>query len=114
MPSTCPLQKAILQVIFHQLVDAMTGGPTIFRRSVRIFVAESERSIVMASHPIKKKKAFSPLLLLLIVPFIALCWPPFYNFHNPEIIGIPFFYWFQMLWIIITAVITAVLYFLGS
>jgi hypothetical protein len=60
------------------------------------------------------KKKFKPVLLLLIIPFIALCWPPFYNFNNPELAGIPFFYWFQLLWIVITAVITAVVYLLDA
>jgi Protein of unknown function (DUF3311) len=52
--------------------------------------------------------------LLLILPFIALLWLPFYNFRSPEFIGIPFFYWYQLLWIIITAVITAIVYFAGA
>ena len=51
------------------------------------------------------------LRLLLILPFIVLLWPPFYNLRTPEFIGIPFFYWFQLLWIIITAIITAIVYF---
>ena len=54
------------------------------------------------------------LLLLLLVPFIVLLWPPFYNFDQPEFIGLPFFYWFQLLWIIITAILTAALYVLGA
>jgi len=52
--------------------------------------------------------------LLLILPFIVLLWPPFYNFRTPDFIGIPFFYWFQLLWIIITAIITAIVYFAGA
>jgi hypothetical protein len=67
---------------------------------------------VMITHPEKKNRRW--LLLLLIVPFIALLWPPFYNFREPSLIGIPFFYWFQLLWIIITAIITAVVYFAGA
>jgi hypothetical protein len=51
------------------------------------------------------------LRILLLLPFIVLLWPPFYNFREPLFIGIPFFYWFQLLWIIITAIITAVVYF---
>jgi hypothetical protein len=51
------------------------------------------------------------LRILLLLPFIVLLWPPFYNFREPFFIGIPFFYWFQLLWIIITAIITAVVYF---
>ncbi|HVB61872.1 MAG TPA: DUF3311 domain-containing protein, partial [Ktedonobacteraceae bacterium] len=42
-----------------------------------------------------RSNARSWLLILLILPFIALLWPPFYNFTQPSFIGIPFFYWFQ-------------------
>jgi hypothetical protein len=66
----------------------------------------------MASRPERKNR--NPLLLLLLLPFIVLLWPPFYNFQQPEFIGIPFFYWFQLLWIIITAILTAVVYSLGA
>ncbi len=66
----------------------------------------------MASHPQRKGRSW--LLLLLILPFIVLMWPPFYNFREPALIGIPFFYWFQLLWVVITAIITAVVYFAGA
>jgi len=52
--------------------------------------------------------------LLLIIPFIALLWLPFYNRTDPSFLGIPFFYWYQMLWIIITAILTLIVYFLGA
>ena len=61
-----------------------------------------------------RRKSSSWFLLLLLIPFIAMLWPPFYNFRNPEFIGIPFFYWFQLLWIIITGILTAVVYFLRA
>ncbi|MGB8345179.1 MAG: DUF3311 domain-containing protein [Ktedonobacteraceae bacterium] len=61
-----------------------------------------------------RSNARSWLLILLILPFIALLWPPFYNFTQPSFIGIPFFYWFQLLWIIITAIITSIMYFAGA
>jgi len=66
----------------------------------------------MLSHPQRRGRSW--LLLLLLLPFIAMLWPPFYNFTNPTFIGIPFFYWFQLLWIIITAIIMALVYFLGA
>jgi hypothetical protein len=53
-------------------------------------------------------------LLLLLIPFIALLWPPFYNTYDPTFVGIPFFYWYQMLWIILTAVLTMIVYFVGA
>ncbi|HSZ11794.1 MAG TPA: DUF3311 domain-containing protein [Rhizomicrobium sp.] len=37
--------------------------------------------------------------ILLLVPFVAMLWVGFYNRAEPEWAGIPFFYWFQMLWI---------------
>jgi hypothetical protein len=37
-------------------------------------------------------------------------WPPFYNRPDPAFIGIPFFYWYQLLWVIIGAIFTIVVY----
>lgn len=61
-----------------------------------------------------ERRGRSWLLLLLLIPFIVMLWPPFYNFKDPEFIGIPFFYWFQLLWIIITAILMALVYFLRA
>jgi Protein of unknown function (DUF3311) len=38
-------------------------------------------------------------------------WPPLYNRVEPAWIGMPFFYWYQLLWVIIGAVLTAIVYF---
>lgn len=53
------------------------------------------------------------LLVLLIIPFIVLLYPPFYNSIDPTFIGMPFFYWFPLLMIILTAILTGTLYLLG-
>ncbi len=57
-----------------------------------------------------RRKGANWLLLLFIIPFVGLLYPPFYNAARPELIGIPFFYWFQLASIIVTAVITFVAY----
>ena len=49
--------------------------------------------------------------LLLLVPFIAVLWVPFYSGAQPDFAGIPYFYWYQFLWILISAVLTAIVYF---
>ncbi len=49
--------------------------------------------------------------LLLIVPFVAVLWVPFYASASPEVAGIPFFYWYQFVWVIISGIITAIVYF---
>ncbi len=41
--------------------------------------------------------------LLLAIPFIGLLWLPFYNRELPSLFGFPFFYWYQLLWVPITA-----------
>lgn len=64
----------------------------------------------MVTRPARKKRSW--FLILLIIPFIVMLWPPFYNFDTPELIGIPFFYWFQLLWVLVTAMLTAIVYFL--
>ena len=43
--------------------------------------------------------------LLLIIPFVALLWVPFYNSIEPSIWGVPFFYWYQFLWVPLTALL---------
>jgi hypothetical protein len=49
--------------------------------------------------------------LLLLIPFVATLWVPFYASAEPSIAGIPYFYWYQFLWVPISAVLTAVVYF---
>jgi Protein of unknown function (DUF3311) len=48
--------------------------------------------------------------LLFLVQFVAVLWPPFYNKLEPLWLGVPYFYWYQMLWVILSAIITAIVY----
>jgi len=48
--------------------------------------------------------------LLLIVPLIGVLIPTFYNRLDPELAGIPFFYWYQTLWIPLSVAITVLVY----
>jgi hypothetical protein len=47
---------------------------------------------------------------LFVLPFVFTLFPPIYNRTSPEFIGMPFFYWYQTAWIVITAVITLIVY----
>jgi hypothetical protein len=49
--------------------------------------------------------------LLLVVPFVATLWVPFYNSIEPRVFGVPFFYAYQFAWIGISVVLTTVVYF---
>jgi uncharacterized protein DUF3311 len=50
--------------------------------------------------------------LLLLVPLIGVLIPTFYNRVEPELAGIPFFYWYQMLWVPLSVLVTVLVYFL--
>ncbi|HEX4270760.1 MAG TPA: DUF3311 domain-containing protein [Rhizomicrobium sp.] len=51
----------------------------------------------------KPRRKFHPVYLILLVPYIAFAWVPFYDRVDPALLGIPFFYWWQMVWIVLTA-----------
>ena len=48
--------------------------------------------------------------LLLVIPFVALLWPASYSRVEPMIAGVPFFYWYQFVWVVIAAVLTQVVF----
>lgn len=58
----------------------------------------------------RQKGGFRLVHLLLIVPFVATLWVPFYNRALPDLAGIPFFYWYQILWVALTALILFIVY----
>jgi Protein of unknown function (DUF3311) len=47
---------------------------------------------------------------LLVLPLIGTLIPPIYNSDGPRVIGIPFFYWYQMVWIPISVLCTVIVY----
>lgn len=48
----------------------------------------------------------------LIVPFVAMLWVGSYSRVEPTLIGMPFFYWYQMLWVVISTALTMIAYVL--
>jgi hypothetical protein len=47
----------------------------------------------------------------LVIPFIGTLWVPFYNAVDPKLGGVPYFYWYQFLWIGISVCLTTITYF---
>ncbi len=47
---------------------------------------------------------------LLALPLLGLLYPPLYATRDPELAGIPFFYWYQFAWVVVAAVLTLVVY----
>lgn len=50
--------------------------------------------------------------VLLVIPFVALLWVSSYAKAKPTLFGFPFFYWYQLLWVLISAALTIVAYLL--
>ena len=47
---------------------------------------------------------------LLLVPLVGTLVPAFYNAQDPELGGIPFFYWYQLLWVPLSVIVTGLVY----
>lgn len=59
----------------------------------------------------ERQSGWSWWYLLLVIQFVVSLWVSFYNKADPTWIGIPFFYWYQMLWVVLGAILTAIVYF---
>ena len=46
-----------------------------------------------------------------IVPFVAVLGVPIFDKDKPEVAGFPFFFWWQLLWVAVTAALMALAYF---
>jgi Protein of unknown function (DUF3311) len=47
---------------------------------------------------------------LLVVPLFTVIYPPLYNRTDPELLGVPFFYWYQLLMIPVSMACTVIVY----
>ncbi|MEU3860872.1 DUF3311 domain-containing protein [Streptomyces sp. NPDC028722] len=50
------------------------------------------------------------IALCLVAPFVAMLWVGSYARTEPTFVGIPFFYWYQMLWVLISTALTMLAY----
>ena len=47
---------------------------------------------------------------LLILPYLALCFPALYARATPALFGFPFFYWYQFAWVILASALIFLAY----
>ncbi|MEM0133905.1 MAG: DUF3311 domain-containing protein [Thermoplasmatales archaeon] len=53
--------------------------------------------------------------ILLLIPIVVFAITPLYNFSGPKLFGITFFYWFETLWLFVSAAFfTAAAYLLNK
>ncbi|TWJ23047.1 DUF3311 domain-containing protein [Micromonospora endolithica] len=46
--------------------------------------------------------------VLLATPVLALLWPPLYARDGPNLLGLPYFYWYQFAWAVLSVAVMAV------
>jgi uncharacterized protein DUF3311 len=58
--------------------------------------------------PVRRR---SKWVLLLVLPYLGLCFPPLYARATPTLWGFPFFYWYQFAWVIVTSALLGIVYY---
>ncbi len=58
--------------------------------------------------PSRQKR--SKWTLLLVLPYLALCFPQLYARATPALFGFPFFYWYQFAWVILASALLGIVY----
>jgi hypothetical protein len=58
----------------------------------------------------KSRPRRSRWVLLLLLPYLGLCFPIIYARSTPALWGFPFFYWYQFAWVILASALLAIVY----
>jgi hypothetical protein len=58
------------------------------------------------------RKSRSAWNWILVLPLFGLLFPGFYSRQTPELLGFPFFYWYQIAWVLGTGILTGIAYLL--
>jgi Protein of unknown function (DUF3311) len=66
-------------------------------------VPESETN----AKPVRRRSGW---IVLLVLPYLGLCFPKVYARSLPVLCGFPFFYWYQFAWVVITSLLLAIVY----
>jgi hypothetical protein len=57
--------------------------------------------------PVRRKSGW---IVLLVLPYLGLCFPKVYARSLPVLWGFPLFYWYQFAWVVITSLLLAIVY----
>jgi|SRR5437868_9556026 len=78
-----------------------------FLDSMKIDYALHHMAPVMTAKPIRRGSGW---VLLLILPYLGLCFPQIYARSTPALWGFPFFYWYQFAWVIVASALLGLVY----
>ena len=60
--------------------------------------------------PQTRQRRRRPVRLLLLLPYLFLLFPIAYARNTPALWGIPFFYWYQFLWVLIASALIGLVF----
>jgi Protein of unknown function (DUF3311) len=73
-----------------------------------------EEDVMAQSRPARTHAGiWITMTVVLAASLVATLWVPFYNHLTPALRGFPFFYWYQLMWVPIVAILSAVAYLLS-
>ncbi len=58
----------------------------------------------------RNKRNYWPILL--VVPMLASLWIPLFNHLRPTLLGIPFFYWYLLIWVPLSGIFNGLVVYL--
>jgi hypothetical protein len=58
----------------------------------------------------KPTRRRSRWVLLLVLPYLGLCFPQIYARSTPALWGFPFFYWYQFAWVVAASGLLGIVY----
>ncbi len=73
-------------------------------------VAMSERVLQTQTNQTSHRRRVRYWNLLLITPYLGLCFPQLYTRLTPVLWGFPFFYWYQFAWVLLTSALLALVH----
>ena len=62
------------------------------------------------AQPSNRRRVSWWVVLLLAAPYIGLCFPRMYTRATPALLGFPFFYWYQLAWVVLTSFLLYIVY----
>jgi hypothetical protein len=62
------------------------------------------------STPVESPLWVRSIKALLLAPFAAFFFVPIYNRVTPTVFGVPFFYWYQLMWIALSTIAVGIVY----
>jgi len=104
------LEPGIIAVDRQIRIDAEYKEEDVrWRGLLRLDTRKKGERIMQTTPPGKSRRGWRWLFL---IPFVAVLWPPLYAGSTPTLAGFPFFYWYLILWIVLTGLLSALLYLL--